>query len=251
MKATLKKFLNMILNTYFLNVFGLKISKTIGDNSFQVMKDLLGRHDDIVIIDGGAYQGTFSLDARQFFSKAVVHAFEPQKDSYNLLLNATRHDSMIKQHNVALSESDGTAEFHINSSPLTNSLSTTSRDGNRYFQGFNDEVRVETVEVMSLSSFLRSEEIDRVDILKLDLQGHELSALKGMGEDLRKVKAIYLEIQFLEIYDGTPLFSEVANYLDGFGFSFYNFFGLTRSPIDGRMLYGDALFFASELDLPT
>jgi hypothetical protein len=112
-----------------------------------------------------------------------------------------------------------------------------------YFQAFNQPDGVEEVDMISLFDFLSGEKVQVVDILKLDLQGHELQAIKGMAGFLSSVKLIFIEVQFLEIYQGTPLFSDVETYLRGKGFVFYQFFGLVRSPKDGRLLYGDAIFF--------
>ena len=112
-----------------------------------------------------------------------------------------------------------------------------------YFEEYNQADGTEEVELTSLFDFLSSENISDVDILKLDLQGHELQAIKGMAEFINSVKLIFIEVQFLEIYKDTPLFSEVETYLREKGFMFYQFYGLTRSPIDGRLLYGDAIFF--------
>ena len=54
-------------------------------------------------------------------------------------------------------------------------------------------------------------------------------------------------MQFVELYEGTPLFSEVESYLRNRGLAFFQFFDLVRSPKDGRLLYGDAMFVRAEI----
>ena len=51
----------------------------------------------------------------------------------------------------------------------------------------------------------------------------------------------------MELYDGAPLFSEIEVYLRTRGLAFYRFYDLVRSPNDGRLLYGDAMFARPEI----
>jgi FkbM family methyltransferase len=56
------------------------------------------------------------------------------------------------------------------------------------------------------------------DFLNIDLQGAELKALKGLGDDLKNFKYAYLEINKRELYMGCALWPEVQKYMNGFGF---------------------------------
>jgi len=56
------------------------------------------------------------------------------------------------------------------------------------------------------------------DFLNIDLQGAELKALKGLGDDLKFFKYAYLEINKKELYKGCALWPEVEKYMNGFGF---------------------------------
>lgn len=55
------------------------------------------------------------------------------------------------------------------------------------------------------------------DFLNIDLQGAELIALKGMGEELHKVKYAYLEVNKAELYIGCPLIEDIDSFLSPFG----------------------------------
>jgi len=242
----IKEFVYLVVNTYLLKPFGLKLIRNIGEDPVDVMKRLLGDYEVGHVIDGGAYQGDFSLQIAKAFPFATIYAFEPQNESYALVSDATSNIPRIKTYNCALSSNSGKFIFHTNISPLTSSLSNTSEEGLRYFQEYNQPSGEEEVQVTSLFDFLSAEKIPTIDILKLDLQGHELQAIKGMVEFISSVKLIFIEVEFIEIYQDAPLFSEVETYLREKGFVFYNFFGLVRSPRDGRLLYGDAIFFNRE-----
>jgi hypothetical protein len=70
------------------------------------------------------------------------------------------------------------------------------------------KIRTNTVE-----SWAADRRIDRVDHLKLDVQGAELAVLEGCTDLLHTVRSIKLEVQFNRLYHGVPLFGQVDNFL--------------------------------------
>lgn len=75
------------------------------------------------------------------------------------------------------------------------------------------------VEVICLNDYCVEHNIEQVDLLCLDVQGAALSVLKGMGERLRAVKYVMVELEFRAIYHGQQLFDETHQYLTRHGFS--------------------------------
>jgi FkbM family methyltransferase len=73
------------------------------------------------------------------------------------------------------------------------------------------------------------------DLLALDIQGVELRALKGYGDEVSKVKWIYCEVNRAELYQGCALISDLDDYLGRYGF----IRTATRWTIHN---WGDALF---------
>lgn len=55
------------------------------------------------------------------------------------------------------------------------------------------------------------------DFLNIDLQGAELMALKGMKNNLHKIKYAYVEVNEQELYTGCPLIADIDKYLGSFG----------------------------------
>jgi len=92
-----------------------------------------------------------------------------------------------------------------------------------------------------------------IDFLKLDIQGFELSALRGAPAVLARTAMIQCETEFAPIYASQPLFSDVELHLRGQGFQFLDFHAPAhRAPVvpSGRMrndqlLWADAIFAAS------
>ena len=52
----------------------------------------------------------------------------------------------------------------------------------------------------------------------MDVQGSELSVLKGMGDYLHEVKFIYCELSLFQLYENQPYAKEIIEYLNNFGF---------------------------------
>ncbi|KQV84499.1 hypothetical protein ASC90_00145 [Rhizobium sp. Root1220] len=110
-------------------------------------------------------------------------------------------------------------------------------------------VRTETALTSTLDEILADEPY--VDLLKLDIQGFELEALKHASEILRRTLVVHCEVSFVEIYKGQALFSEVEQYMRAIGFELVDFSTLCRYPFAGTPFsgsrdwlgWGDAVFF--------
>ena len=103
---------------------------------------------------------------------------------------------------------------------------------------------VREVITQTAADALPFDELGRVDLVNLDIQGAELHALKGFGEHLGQVRAIYSEVNSRELYRGGALFGELDEWLTGRGFRL----------VDQEMLWGvawgDALWLRAE-DVPS
>lgn len=68
-------------------------------------------------------------------------------------------------------------------------------------------------------------EIDRVDFLKMDIQGSELKVLENGVNVLNSTVLVQVEVEFVEMYKDQPLFSDVDSFLRSQGFQFHCFDG--------------------------
>ena len=103
------------------------------------------------------------------------------------------------------------------------------------------------VELQSLRQFCANEGLERIDILKLDTQGHELEILQGERELLRsgKVRFILVELLFSPLYATQARAGEVIGLLESCGFKLFDFYDFVYDERIG-LKWGDALLeFAS------
>jgi FkbM family methyltransferase len=175
----------------------------------------LARPGDVVV-DGGANVGyVTSLLAARVGSTGVVHSFEPNPDVFAQLEQNCQiwrkltNCPSINLHPEALGPTRGTATLHIpddsdwNGGRASIELSTIEKPGQR------TEVRVE-----ALDDVLRK--YDRISVIKLDLEGFEYQALRGMETLLREQRVGAVVFEELD-----PFPAITHNFLKGLGFSIF------------------------------
>lgn len=225
----LKKLLKLI--NYLVNLLGFEIRNTQklskSDDPFFVVSKILLKEDVNLIIDAGASIGNTSKYLSSLFPKAVIHAIEPQPTFYDKLVLLNNDLNQIIPHNIALSNDNGYAKFQINNSEGTSSLHKSITNS---YEAFNNLLKTKKeieVKTEKLDTFLTKNNIKYVDILKLDLQGHELFALKGCQKTLLegKVGVILCELLFTNLYEEQASPFELLKYLiDAHSFHLFNFY---------------------------
>lgn len=148
-----------------------------------------------VVLDIGANSGVFSLAAWASGSK-VIHAFEPIERVYEQLKSNfdTNVDSSLTAWNMAVSNRIGTLEIFDPGGDCPSSASLSREFMNENFKNF-----VSTkVDVITIDKFCIDQGLSTVDLIKLDVEGHELSALLGMVTTLSNFSPWLL----MEVLDG-------------------------------------------------
>lgn len=230
-----------------LAAFGYQLQALPSGDAFSAQRALLsGRRVDL-ILDAGAYLGDVATQYHRLFPTASIHCFEPFPDSYRECVR--RVGSFAKVHNVGVAEETGTRVLHMNAAPYTNSLLRLAKGTGSFVDptlvGHVGEVSVHTV---ALDAFCREQSIEHAHILKLDVQGAELIALKGAEALLsnRAIDLIYLEVNFAPIYKEQAALCDLEFYLRKFGYRLVGFYDphVTSS---GSMVWADAIFIADTL----
>lgn len=153
----------------------------------RVVKTILRPGD--VFIDAGANEGYFSVIASRIVGKGRSIAIEPQSRLIEVIKkNAEINSVEIEVLRSAVSNKNGEAEIKL--APAVNSGSSGFMRKTRY------SLPSERVKKRTLSSILNQIDVERVDLLKMDIEGHEYEAVMGSKEVFRshRVKAIALEL---------------------------------------------------------
>lgn len=190
-----------------------------------------------LIIDGGSHKGEFiDLVSRQYLNP-VVYAYEPIPSLASELREKYKNKKNIIIKEAALGSGKNTAILNV-----TNKLPASSilNSGNYADKYHSDGMEIK--EKINVSQFRLDEEInDSIDILKLDLQGYELVALKGAQGILERIKLILVEVEFVSLYKDQPLFADIDNFLRTNDFRLLNLYDLYTHE-DGQLTSGDAIY---------
>jgi FkbM family methyltransferase len=184
-----------------------------------------------VILDIGACEGGDSVRFGKAFPEATIHAFEPlEKNQKRLCSLCSTHgvDNLVL-NGLALSDEEGEADFFVSSGTPEWGVEDDWDHGNKsssllapgeHLQEYPwiKFERTVTVRTRRLDNYLSSQEIAEVDFVHMDVQGAELQVLRGAGDSLARIKAIWLEVSAVSLYENQPLKPEVESFLLERGF---------------------------------
>ncbi len=220
----------------------------VGEDAYALQRDILDESSP-VIFDVGAHEGTVVRKYLGLFPRATIHAFEPTPAALRGLRAAFGADGRVHIHEVALSETEGTATIHKNLFGDTNSLLASDGRAKEYWGAglleTADELSVRTTTVERVAA---ERGLSRIHILKLDVQGAELRVLKGAERLLRehRIDIVYCEVILAPTYVGqAPLF-EYLRFFHELGYVLFSVHDLQRRR--GQLLQMDALFVAPEIE---
>ena len=200
---------------------------------------------DIVDIGANLVDGEAPYKPLLDSGLAHVYGFEPNPDAL-ARLNAIKGQNETYFSNAVY---DGAQqELRVCESQGMTSLLEPNINLLSYFHGFPEWGKV--VERISIPTVRLDDfsEIKNLDYLKIDIQGGELEVFRNGTNRLKECLVIQTEVEFLPMYEGQPLFSEVELYLRELGFTFHKFFPLV-SRIVQPMLVNNNIY--SELSQAT
>ena len=141
-----------------------------------------------VIFDIGANTGVYSLIAKSVNSNSSVYAFDPVKRVYDKLSENIQLNSFnIQSHQLALSDKTGEAIVYDTETEHTYSVTV-----NKNLHAVTDKVNEVKIKTLRLDDFIEQNNIDKIDIMKIDVETHEPEVLEGMGKYLRIFKPTLL-----------------------------------------------------------
>ena len=170
----------------------------------------------MVVVDMGAYAGYYTLVAADLVGEeGKVYAFEPNPENYALLLKnleVNRCQNVIPVQKAVADTNGKTRLF----------LAQENKGDHRLFDS-NDKRESITVDVTSLDAFFKERDY-RVDVIKMDIQGSEMAALKGMTKILEKNDDLKILTEFwpngIRMSGASP--EEFLQKLVEFGFELYH-----------------------------
>jgi FkbM family methyltransferase len=195
------------------------------------------------IVDIGANRGQFALCVRRLYPKAKIYSFEPLQRPAAVYRRVFKNDNRVELFNTAIAATSGSIDMHVSKWDVSSSLLPFAQAQHDNFP-FTEESRLETVTLGRLAESLNARSIEGRALLKLDVQGFELTALQGCEELLSRFQFVYIEASFIELYVGQALANEVIEYLQSKGYKLICVanlsFGKSRRPIQADFLFSQS-----------
>lgn len=147
-----------------------------------------------VLFDVGANIGDYALKLAEIFAnqKFQVHAFEPSEKTYRKLVENTSAKEGITVNNLGLGEQEAELILYSNSDGSA-LASVYERDLGRH--GISMDKK-EIVKLTTIDNYCATHGIGQIHFLKLDIEGHELFALKGAEKLINSKKIDFIQFEF-------------------------------------------------------
>jgi FkbM family methyltransferase len=164
---------------------------TLGEENFlrRYLKDVKGG----VFFDVGANHGSYSRYLRQLVPNARIYAFEPHPKSF-AILSQDVSDSGTILVNKALSDTPGEMTLYDFAECDGSTQASLSRDAVALFSGDVVEHRITCT---TLDAFMAENAIERIDFLKVDTEGFDLSVLRGAKVALEGRRIGTIQFEFI------------------------------------------------------
>lgn len=192
-----------------------------------------------VLVDVGAHDGFYAKRAALYFPLRRAVLVEP------LPANAAGLRKLelpgLKVVEAAMADKKGRARFTVSRTAQASSLlemGSGMTEAYRLDMSGDQEI---DVAVGTLDDLCEEENIERIDLLKIDVQGAERLLLSGAREALRRTKYLQIEMLFVEHYRGCALFPELDGICRAAGFDLCGLGQFANDP-RGRLLQADALY---------
>lgn len=203
----------------------------------------------LVVCDVGA-RGSAPEELAPFYPHMVYHAFDADKEECDRLNCLPHPYQKFCAFPYYVSRDMQRTVFNLYKKKAE---SSSYKPGKRFKDVFGgDSFAVEKeIEVTSssLNEVYLKEAIKLPDFLKLDTQGSELEILHGAEAIISNACMVEVEVEFIEMYEGQPLFHDVFEFMieKGFELLYLNrVFGqrnkIFKGQSRGQLIFGDALF---------
>jgi FkbM family methyltransferase len=234
------------------------------DFKFNYLKKLIDK-DKVTIVEIGSHWGQDTVRFVQKFKNVIIHSFEPNpvtvKINKSLIESVMKRTKMvilnkpleyeeakIFLYNFAISDKNGYTDFHCTyREPRESDKKHTERNlvgnVNFHYDDFvkpyviaadgsslnkikgNDLYKTIKVQTKTLDDWLSDVELDHVDLMWIDVQGHEKNVIKGAKEALKKVDYVIMETGEQNNYENAMSQKETIQLMKTFSFKHIRNFG--------------------------
>jgi FkbM family methyltransferase len=176
--------------------------------------------NDLVIFDIGTNKGDWTEEVLRTAGSQIkkVYQFEPSPHNINLLKNKFIGNDRVELLPYAASDKKGFVEL-FSDVPGSGMASLYKRKLDHFNIELKDSAKIETI---TIDEVIEKYSIERVDFMKMDIEGHEFAALYGASQSLKNgaIKALSFEFGGTDI-DSRTYFQDFWYFLTPLGYDFF------------------------------
>jgi FkbM family methyltransferase len=192
------------------------------------LKKHLSTHidDNSIIFDVGANNGQSIRFFRSISQNAKIFSFEPNPTLFKYLQQQFHSDSRIELNQSGVSNLNGELVFQINQLDLTSSFQKLNFNST-YLKKKAAIIGVKAEDIISekimapviqLKHFIKENNINVIDLIKIDTEGHEYECLQGLfapllNEQFVYIKRIQIENHHDDMYENQVPFEKINELL--------------------------------------
>ena len=177
-----------------------KVGENFGDMTINGEKRFLDSHAQKcqVLFDIGAHTGSWTKLALKANPLAQIHCFEPIDKHYKLLINQAFPDN-VKCNKLGLSDISKRVKI------FTDTMSLYQRDQQQFGSETSDQS--ELVDLVTVDQYCLANKISKIDLLKIDAEGHDFFILKGCNTMIEQEMIMRFQFEYgpYNIYSRTLL----------------------------------------------
>jgi FkbM family methyltransferase len=184
-----------------LGVLNYETEMISGEEQF--VKYYISKMKKGIIFDVGANVGNYSKSVRKSNQNVQIYSFEPHPVTFQKLFK-NMMDMDIKTFNVGVGSAEGTLKLY----------DYVDNDGSTHASLYKEVIETihkgkavgHEVKIITLETLANKYEIERVHLLKIDAEGHEMEVLKGFERFIRGNKVDLIHFEFNEMNIASRVF---------------------------------------------
>ena len=176
-----------------------------------------------IFFDVGAHHGETIKNLSKYFQIAQIHAFEASLENFNVLKKKVFNRNLdIKLNCIGLSNEKKVSNINQSLESSSTTLSPINKKSKYYqmklntlgIKDYSRYIKTTKTNLDTLDNYIKDIELsNKIDLLKIDTEGHELYVLHGAKRNLSNIRFIYFEHHYDDMLAKGYKFSEIDSFL--------------------------------------